>query len=356
METLILRRWPWRRLGPMAGLAIAAALGLAVAFAGGASAQSRAVAATVTYTDASGDSGAAPDITNVTVSGDPASGSLTFSVTAVGYQPASADGQYRSLWVWIDSDKNASTGDPQDGTEFGIGAVNDAGALKWGAERWDGARWVSGVSATTSASHSGDTITWQLNASDLGGSTSFRFYVYSRIAPDANSANTAHDEAPDGVGWWTYDPAGSTATTTTAATTTATASAPPRSMTVFYSPTIAQPATVPARLVAGAHVTLAFRVTRDQKPLKSGKMVCNPTVAGKVIPHTASFGNGVARLAFIVPKTAKGRLVKVVLTITPPSYQGPDGVYIDAATGLTGVLHTSYEGRPTTKVVTFRVH
>jgi len=46
----------------------------------------------------------------------------------------------------------------------------------------------------------------------------------------------------------------------------------------------------------------------------------------------------------------------VKIAITAPSYQAPDGVYIDPATGQTGVVHTYYRGVPTTKVATFHIH
>ncbi len=44
-------------------------------------------------------------------------------------------------------------------------------------------------------------------------------------------------------------------------------------------------------------------------------MICDPSVAGKVISHTESFKAGIARLSFLVPKTAKGKLLKVKVTI-----------------------------------------
>lgn len=357
MQPHIFHRWSWRHSAVLAGLVIAA-LCVAAASVGSALAQSRAAAGSVTYTDASGDSGAAPDITAATVSGDLASGSLTFTVTATGYQPTSSDGQYREVAVWIDTDKNAATGDPHDGTEFGVFADNDPSGFYWGIARWSGSSWVDARSATTGESRIGDTITWRLNVPDLGGATSFNFYVHTMIAPNENSDSTAHDDAPEGTAWWSFDVTGSTTTTTATTTTTTTtpSSAPARTMTMMYWPTIAAPTTVPKRLVAGAHVTVTFRVTRDGRPMKSGKMICDPSVAGRVVPHAESFRNGIARLAFVVPKTAKGKLLKVKVTIKGPSYQAPDGVYVDMATGLTGVVHTYYQGLPATKVATFRVH
>jgi hypothetical protein len=44
-------------------------------------------------------------------------------------------------------------------------------------------------------------------------------------------------------------------------------------------------------------------------------MTRDPSVQGKVIRHAESFTNGVARLAFTIPRSAKGKLLKVALTI-----------------------------------------
>ena len=44
-------------------------------------------------------------------------------------------------------------------------------------------------------------------------------------------------------------------------------------------------------------------------------MICDPSIQGKVIRHAEQFTNGVARLAFTIPKNAKGKLLTVRLTI-----------------------------------------
>jgi hypothetical protein len=45
-------------------------------------------------------------------------------------------------------------------------------------------------------------------------------------------------------------------------------------------------------------------------------MTCDPSVAGVVLKHTESFTNGKARLSFVVPRTAKGKPLKVKVKIT----------------------------------------
>jgi hypothetical protein len=80
---------------------------------------------------------------------------------------------------------------------------------------------------------------------------------------------------------------------------------------------IGEPVTVPTRPVAGKRFRVAFAVTRSDthKRVLQGKMICDPSIAGKVIRHTESFKRGTARLAFIVPLNAKDRVLKVKVTI-----------------------------------------
>ena len=82
-------------------------------------------------------------------------------------------------------------------------------------------------------------------------------------------------------------------------------------------PLIGTPTLSPAKPAAGKRLTIVFPVTRSDTgaPLVNGTMICDLSVAGKVIPHGDQFKNGTARLTFVVPKTAKGKLLKVKLTI-----------------------------------------
>ncbi len=68
---------------------------------------------------------------------------------------------------------------------------------------------------------------------------------------------------------------------------------------------------------AGKRVTVTFHVTRSDthKPLTNGKMTCDPTIRGKLLRHSEQFRKGLARLTFTIPKSAKGELLKVRVTI-----------------------------------------
>jgi hypothetical protein len=98
----------------------------------------------------------------------------------------------------------------------------------------------------------------------------------------------------------------------TAAATTASSTAP-----TLGKPVIGKPVIVPAQPLAGKRLSVSFKVTRSDTgaALTSGKMICDPSVAGQVIRHAESFTGGTARLAFVVPANAAGKLLKVKVTI-----------------------------------------
>ena len=63
---------------------------------------------------------------------------------------------------------------------------------------------------------------------------------------------------------------------------------------------------------------MSFKVTRSDTsaPLTTGTMTCDPSIAGKVLPHAESFTGGTARLVMTIPKSAKGKQLKVKVAIT----------------------------------------
>jgi hypothetical protein len=81
---------------------------------------------------------------------------------------------------------------------------------------------------------------------------------------------------------------------------------------------LGKPLGIPASPVAGRRFTFTILVTQSgtKKPLLGGRMDCSPTVAGRQIAHTDSFRHGKARLSFVVPLTAKGKVLRVRIEIT----------------------------------------
>lgn len=82
-------------------------------------------------------------------------------------------------------------------------------------------------------------------------------------------------------------------------------------------PVIGKPVTIPARPLPGQRFDVSFRVTRSDTgmPLLRGVMICDPSVSGKVLTHTESFRRGTARMSFLLPANAQGKILRVKVTI-----------------------------------------
>lgn len=256
--------------------------------------------ADMAFTDPAGDAAVAPDVTGVAVSND-AGGNILFHITLTNFTPESL------VRVYLDTDKNASTGDEGSDYLVDLGQSADRARLGWALGQWNGTDWVDAAQhSTVSVDFNATHADIRINKSDLGGTGGFGFQVWTkRYVADAV---TGRDYAPDGrLSTWTYD-----------LTTSTLAPAPTSSPTP--RPAVVKPVfgrllmTLP---IAGKRVTYSIQVNRSDtgKPLKTGTMICDPSVAGKVIKHVEQFRNGVATLTFVVPKTAKGKPLRVKVTI-----------------------------------------
>jgi hypothetical protein len=248
------------------------------------------------FTDPAGDAADAPDVTGVTVSND-TGGNILFHIALTNFTPESR------VTIYLDTDKNASTG--EDGADYQLLLDHSADPAQsgWMMGQWNGTAWTDAPLHATVAVSSNETYAdFRINKSELGGTSGFAFQVWTkRYVADAV---TARDYAPDGtLSTWTYDL--TTSTPTPAPT---------------PGPTVVKPVfgrllmTLP---IAGKRVTYTVQVNRSDTgtPLKTGRMICDPSVAGKVIKHAEQFKNGVATLTFVVPKTAKGKVLKVKVRI-----------------------------------------
>jgi hypothetical protein len=304
----------------MAGCRIGAAVAAAVAVlalvlavgAGGAG-------ASTSYPDSAGDVTGIPDITGVTVSD--VGGRISFEIDGAGWNDfftaANPRSEYHVLDVMVDTDRNSATGDPDlndrpplghAGIDYALELAKGPNDLSTGASlsvlQWVGTSWqVEWTKTTPTDTVGSNSITFEVGNADLGGTTGFTFAVCDYKLDGSGNTVLANDRAPD-TGVWDYT---LTSTSTTPVTTTPAASVKP----VIGAPT------TPGKAVAGRRFTVSFPVTRSDSgaPLTNGKMVCDPSVNGKVIPHAASFTGGTAKLAFTIPKTAKGKQLKVKVTI-----------------------------------------
>ncbi len=148
-----------------------------------------------TFTDPSGDSGSAPDITSVLVSNDDA-GLLTFGLGLANRGELTGDDV---VVIGLDTDRNAQTGDLRHGagTDYLIGVDQAEHALALG--RWNGSDYDFEVpQETLTATRDGKTL--KIDRRELGGTAAFDFYVIA-AAPSTTSA----DKAPDGSALSTYE-------------------------------------------------------------------------------------------------------------------------------------------------------
>jgi hypothetical protein len=332
-----------RRQANATWVVLALALTLVMALASGSSAGTEASGPwTATFTDPAGDASGAPDVTGVAITGDEATGMFTLSVSATGAVPANPDGLTRAVNVFLNTDKNNSTGSAS-GSEYVLAFVDDPADQPrwWDIYRWDGSAWRSVPETPTMrfALQQG-AMSWTFSKSDVGSATGFAVHV-ATAAGDAAGNLVAGDYAPND-GRWVFDLSG-----------------PSKTLTTFVTPVVGKPVTVPAKATAGKRLTVSFPVTHTDAgdkpvPLTSGTIVGAATIAGRVMRHTESFTNGVARISFVVPKTAKGKQLKVKATIKAPSRE-EHAISFDLATGYMGIVAIRSIGQSTTSVATFLV-
>lgn len=274
-------------------LAVALAVGLAV---GGAIASST-TAAEQSYTDPSGDGRSGTDLVSLTVRND-TSGNISIQVASAS--PVVAN---HAIALFIDSDRNQSTGDGGDDYWMWGGPMVGTAFFAW-----NGSDYVERSPASFAVGQVGQNISeFRFNKADIGNVSGFNFVAIS-ISLDPPKVNF-WDAAPD-RGYYSYDLSTPPPETTP---TTPTEPAPPTAV----KPVIGPPVATPLAAVAGKSMTVTFLVRRSDNgaPMTTGTMICDPSVAGKVLRHAESFKSGKARLAFLVPKTAKGKQLKVKVTI-----------------------------------------
>jgi hypothetical protein len=157
------------------------AASVAFVSAGGASA--------ATFTDPAGDSNGAPDITAVDVSND-SSGQVTIRLALAG-APSTA-----VFLVLFDTDQNPATGaSASSGAEYSV--TFDAAAQTFLVARWDGSQWVLSPYQRVKVTSAATSVTFSLNARDIGGTNAFGFWTRSIVGEP--SAWTLDDAPDDGV-------------------------------------------------------------------------------------------------------------------------------------------------------------
>lgn len=219
-----------------------------------------------------------PDITGVAV-GSNASGAITFVVQLANRRELS-DNEY--VFVLVDSDQNASTGEPPYGVDFLL-QLEKGGASVF---RWDGVDFVDAQSRTVYG-YAFNGFRLSVNKADLGVSTGpIRFWVESQ-------AGERWDEAPNDA-IVTYQPS-----------------------TNPIRLSIAQFAFQPKTVAVGKRFVVGMQVHRsDLDELSSAGLVrCTAKYGKKAIKVTAVFPEDIAGCVGVAPKAAKGKVIKVTLTL-----------------------------------------
>ena len=189
------------RLVTRPGLALAiaiAAFALPTLASGGVSAPA---ANSVTFQDSAGEDPDGPDITTVTVSNDD-TGMITFRVN-VPNRPSL--GQDMLFELWVDSDGNLATGDPE---LAGVDYVMQLVRGEINLYKWDGTdftRRFGDPSAVTLSQSYQAGLTVKISASELGNTKKFNFFVIALsglvvdpLTGDIDDSNAHADAAPGG--------------------------------------------------------------------------------------------------------------------------------------------------------------
>jgi hypothetical protein len=144
------------------------------------------------YSDATGDSGAAPDITGLAVAGDETSGQLTFQIAEANPMAANSTTE-----LDLDSDANSATGDPRSrGADYAFQI--DPTEHSFGFWHWNGLDWVDTSYATVRITASGSGFTISVNKSEVGNAAVINFGAVTFM-----NDSEATDSAPDD-GLWNY--------------------------------------------------------------------------------------------------------------------------------------------------------
>jgi hypothetical protein len=152
-------------------------------------------AGSVTYADPTGDGRGAPDIQRVAVSNDD-TGRITFRI-AVDALP---DGSDVRIHLFLDTDRNDTTGDPDAlGADYWI-AHDEVDDTFW-VVRWEAGTWVDTPSASVEMYSDAAGVSVSVDRKELGNASRFDFWARSRLG---TSETETYEDAPDS-GVWTYD-------------------------------------------------------------------------------------------------------------------------------------------------------
>jgi hypothetical protein len=266
-------------------IVILAVLGAALVVSA-ASAAPQVTSPPVNFTDPTGDSATAPDIAGIAVTNDD-KGLYTFTITL-----GNVYGDTAGLLLFLNTDANTSTGDPKnDGADYVF--ADDHGSHSFGLVSWVNSTYQDASDTTASVTVSADekTLTFAINKSDLGNTTSFDFFAVSAASTDPSSD---YDIAPDHSPDFQYT-----------------------SQTVF---SLSTASFKDGTAKAGGTWSVAVGVTRSDTngPLTTGATIaCKASEGSKPLAvASSSFVGSQAVCTFRVPKKPKKSGVHATVTVT----------------------------------------
>jgi hypothetical protein len=237
------------------------------------------------YADAAGDSGAAGDITGVTVEGVQATGQVVFRIVGTNL----ATSVVNPVNVSIDSDLDPLTGNLEEhGTEYRFTVDDDS----YWFGHWNGAEWAPTPHTTVEVIGDNKEIVISVNRAEIGAAPTFNFVAWT------DRLGVGKDSAPnDGVFNYSFDQNG------------------PRIDAVEVKTMPATPRAGRLFVVSPIGLKLPPDGRDPAELLPPDSYSCTAKLGGRVLK-----GIGPQNCSFAIPKkNVRGKRLAVVLTV---AYQG----------------------------------
>lgn len=235
---------------------------------------------------------AAPAITTVALSNDD-TGLVTFRLGISNRSQLTNNDHYA---VFLDTDSNARTGATDaEGAEYAI--LVDGGRADLG--RWNGSDFDFRVPQSSLVFTYASGPVLSVNAAEIGRPTGFNFYV-AALTDDAAGGDPHADFAPPtGHGTWNYQ-----------------VKITPLQLSFVKLTTT--PTTPKADQVLT--VTMVIRSSQSEALKQGARVACMASVAGRSVkPAASGFANNMARCAWRLPRSAKGKTISGSVSV---AYQG----------------------------------
>jgi hypothetical protein len=286
---------------PSPGLVLAIAVAVVAlpaaasgALPSGEASPARVAANSVTYQDSTGENPAAPDITTVVASNNDAA-VISLRINIPNRATLTQD---MLVVVWIDSDNNPQTGDPDSlGADYILFLFR--GDLALG--RWDGTDYADAPATSLIFSYQAG-VTFTISASELGNTRRFGFAtrVFSGLVIDETTgaidfANAATDDAPGAIGFYNFE----------------LQITPPTLL-------IRRVTTSPATPRAGRTFTVRMVAARSDTgaALQNGRVTCVGRAGNtRLRAQVARVTGGAVTCTWLIPAKAKGKTFRGSVTV-----------------------------------------